>query len=137
MAITAWKFYDLAKYNLGAKLIDLTTDPNRMALFASGSNAGTSSVSPATYATLTNEVAAGGGYSTGGVAITPGWANAAGTETFTESDGVWTPTGAGITALYAVIYCSVSGLLICFTQLDAAPVTVATIRSPSGVNTLS
>ena len=47
----------------------------------------------------------GNGYTTGGVAVaSQSWTNSSGTETWTMANGLWTASGAGITARYAVIY---------------------------------
>ena len=125
MASSPWSVYDLAESNLGKKLIDLSSANIKCALFTSSSNANSNSVSPATYATLTNELPTANGYTVGGVAVTSSWTNASGVETFSVSNPTWTPTGGGIVARYAVLYDSVSGYLICWTLLDTTPADVS------------
>lgn len=99
-----WKVYDLTKLNLGKAVFDLTAGTYNMALFLSTSNANTLSGSQA-LADLTNQVANANGYVTGGVALTGvTYTNAAGVETFTSGNGLWTAAGGAITARFAVIY---------------------------------
>ena len=96
-----------------------------MALFTSSStNAQTTSLGTATYATLTGEVSSANGYTTGGVSVAPTWSNASGTETFTTANATWTASGSGITARTAVLYDSTSGDLICWSVLDSTPADV-------------
>ena len=66
MAAGAWLFPDGVRLKLFQGQF-LSSDSYKMALFQSTSNIGSSST---TYAGLTNEVANGNGYSTGGIAIT-------------------------------------------------------------------
>jgi hypothetical protein len=134
--------YDLAEYNIGKKLIDLSSTNIKCALFSSSSNANNVAISPATFATLTNELPTANGYTAGGVAVTASWTNSDGTtgrQTFSVSNPTWTPTGPGIISRYAVLYDSVTGYLICFTTLDNTPadvsVTSLTINS-AGVFTM-
>ena len=92
-----------------------------MALFLSTSNIGAGST---TYAGLTNEHANGNGYTTGGAAIS---LTLSGTTTVTvdvATDPVWTASGAGITARFAVIY-EVGGNVLCYCLLDSTPADVS------------
>lgn len=148
-----WKVYDLAKKYLADGTHDLDDTTNwKIALFQSTSNANTLSVGTAIYTDLTNEVANGNGYLTGGVAFTSNtWVNAAGTITWDITvDPVWTAAGGSITARFAVIYrnATVNTIvkpLLCICLLDTAPADVTatdgntlTIQiNASGVFTLS
>ena len=124
-APSAWTIYDQLKYKLGTKTLSLSSDSMKMALFTSSSNAGTTALATATYATLTNEVSNANGYATGGASISPTWSNASGTETFTASSATWSATSSGITARFAVIYDSSTGDLICWCYLDSTPADVS------------
>jgi len=126
-APSAWALYHQFKLKLGEKILDLTSDTIKMALFTSSSNAGSASLAGATYSNLTNEVSNANGYTTAGVTCAATWTNSSGTETFDVADASWTASGSGITARFAVIYDSTTGDLIAFSILDSAPadVTVA------------
>lgn len=142
---TVWTIYDQFKLKLGEKLIDLTADSIKMALFSSTSNCGSHTLGTATYAALTNELAAASGYSTGGVSCAATWANSSGTETFDIADATWNATGGTLTARFAVIYDSTTGDLICYSILDSTPADVSALSgtaltvqiSSSGVFTLA
>jgi hypothetical protein len=64
MAATAWTLYDKAKKKIGNGTIKLGVDTFKVQLHQSTSNASTSTLSLAT--SVTNEVANGNGYTTGG-----------------------------------------------------------------------
>lgn len=123
-APSAWALYHQFKLKLGEKILDLTSDTIKMALFTSSSNAGSASLAGATYSNLTNEVSNANGYTTTGVTCAATWTNSSGTETFDVADASWTASGAGITARFAVLYDSTTGDLICFSILDSAPADV-------------
>lgn len=122
---SSWSVFDQFKFKLGTKSENLSTDTIKMALFTSSStNAQTTSLSTATYATLNGEVSNANGYTTAGVTVTPTWSNTSGTETFTTTNATWTATSSGITARTAVLYDSTSGDLICWSVLDSTPADV-------------
>lgn len=152
MAAGKWKLYDKAKQYLADGTFDLdATSDWKMALFQSSSNANTLTNTVDVYGDLTNEVANGSGYLTGGSAITGvTWTEASGTVTFDCDNVVWTASGGTITARFAVIYKnatvnSVVKPLLCVCLLDTAPADVSatsgntlTIQiNASGVFTLS
>ena len=147
-----WKVYNLAKKYIGDGTFDLDDTTNwKMALFQSTSNCNTLSVGTAIYADLTNEVANGNGYTTGGGDITGvTWVESSGTVTFDCDNEVWTATGAGFSARFAVIYknATVNSIvkpLLCVCLLDTAPADVTVTAgntltitiNASGVFTLS
>lgn len=106
MAAGKWKVYDLAKKYLLDGTIDLDDTTNwKMALFTSASNADTLGSGIDVYGDLTNEVANGDGYTTGGEAVAgEALSVSTGTTTFDLDNVVWTASGAGITARSAVVY---------------------------------
>lgn len=127
MAAGPWTIYNEAKLSLGKKVFDLSADTFKIALFTSTSNAGSASLVTAQYATLTNEVAAANGYSTGGV--TPGsvtWTASGGTMTFDTGDASWTASGGSITARCAVLYDITASNkdLVAYMLLDSTPADV-------------
>ena len=124
MAAQAWQIYNQFKATLGLKVLELNTDTIKMALFLSTSNCANVALSPAQYATLTNELANGDGYTTGGFAPSGvSYSQAAGTATFTFGTSDWTASGGNLVFRYAVIYDSSAPNkdLICFSLLDTTP----------------
>lgn len=135
-----WKLYEQAKKYISDGTHDLDDTANwKMALFTSTSNANTLSVGTGVYGDLTNEVANGSGYLTGGVALTGvTFTQTGGTASFDVTDPVWTASGGSITARFAVIYRNatvntVVKPLLCVCLLDTAP---ADITATTG-NTLT
>jgi putative effector of murein hydrolase len=120
MAAGAWTFTNGGRTSLIDGTFDINSDTWKMALFLSTSNIGSGST---TYAGLTNEVANGSGYTTGGESIA---LTLSGTTTVTvdiTTDPVWTASGGSITARFAVIY-EVSGNVLCYCLLDSTPADV-------------
>ena len=131
MAAGKWKLYDQTKFQIGSGTFNFNAASTwKMALFVSTSNANTLTLATATFATLTGEVAAGNGYTAGGVALTgQSYTNAAGVETFTIGNGVFTATGGSITARFAVIYAATTlnaivSPIVCVSLLDVTPADV-------------
>ena len=123
-----WVVYNEFKENLGKKLIDLSADAFKIALFTSTSNVGAATLATATYGNATNEVANGSGYLTGGVTAAATWVRSTGTVTFDTADASWTASGGSITARWAVLYDNtpVTKYLIAFMLLDSAPADTVT-----------
>lgn len=146
MAAGAWKLYESAKEFLADGRIDLDTHSFKVALFLSSSNCNT--LSHDELADLTNEVANGAGYTTGGATLASvTWNRSGGTVTFDAADPVWTASGGPITARFAVIYddtdASDALLAVCLLDVTPADVTATdgntfTIQmNASGIFTLS
>lgn len=116
MAAGSWTFTNAGRTSLLNGDFDINTDTFKMALFLSTSNIGAAST---TYAGLTNEVANGSGYTTGGKTLTM---SLTGTTTVTVDcdDQTWTASGGPITARFAVIYES-AGNVLCYCLLDSTP----------------
>ena len=148
MAASAWALYNDAKRYLGNGTIQLGVNNFKMALFRSASNVSTFTLS--TYASLTNEISATGGYTTGGKALVPAtgqWTTGASTGqmkfTYSTIGLTFTASGASLTNIrYAVIYQS-GGKLVCFCQLSStqfsvsSPNTLTVLPAASGVFTLT
>jgi hypothetical protein len=135
MAAGAWTVFNIAKEKLADGTFDLDTQTFKMALTTASQAlaatfAGTST--DCRYADLTNEVAAGGGYTTGGKTLTCTWVRATGTITFDCDDQAW--TASTITAKYAVIYAdNTNDDLLCFCELD----TVGSVSTTAGTLTVT
>lgn len=120
MAAGNWTFTNTTRTNLLNGTFDLDSDTLKIALFQSTSNIGAAST---TYAGLTNEVANGNGYTTGGQSVI-GSLSGTITVTFDVTDpAVWTASGAGFSARYAVLY-EVGGNVIAYCLLDNTPADV-------------
>ena len=128
---TGWYCYNQFLHELGKGLHDFTDpDTYKVALVTSSSNAINRAMSPATYGSLTNEVAAGNGYSTGGVSIgSPTWTDNNGVEELVLSNAEWVVSGAGITFRAAVLYNSTTGKLLAYFIADSTP---ANVVAPAG-----
>lgn len=105
MAAGAFFIFNIAKKKIGDGTFDLDTHTFKMALSTATQSldatfAGSST--DARYADLTNEVANGNGYTTGGKTLTATWVRATGTITWDVDDQAW--TASTFTAKYAVIY---------------------------------
>lgn len=121
MPAGVWTFTNSTRTNLLNGTFDLDSDSFKCALVTSSSNISTSST---TWAGVTNEVANGNGYTTGGVTVSP--LVLAGTTNVTVKFGTnpsWTASGSGITARWAVVY-EVGGNVLCFCLLDNTPANV-------------
>ena len=140
-AASTWAFTNGGRTSLLDGTFDLDTDTFKCALFLSTSDIGAAST---TYAGVSNQVANGAGYTTGGIAIT---LTLAGTTTVTvdiATDPVWTASGGPITARFGVIY-EVSGDVLCWCTLDSTPAdvtatdgnTLTVAANASGVFTLA
>ncbi len=135
-APSKWNVYNQPLNELGKALWDFTAGHTfKVALFTSASSAINVAVNPATYTAFAadgHEVAAGNGYSTGGVSVgVSSWTDASGVEQFTLANASWQPTGAGITFRAAVIYDSTDAskraLAYCLGDSTPADVTAAAI----------
>lgn len=124
MSAQAWQIYNEFKASLGLKVFNLNTDAMKVALFLSSSNCANVALVTAQYATLTNELANGNGYTTGGFAPTGvAYSQTAGTATFTMGTSTWTASGGSLVFRFAVIYdnTAASKNLICYSLLDTTP----------------
>ncbi|QIG58400.1 hypothetical protein HWD06_gp023 [Mycobacterium phage Cornie] len=129
MAAGTWTLPAAARKMLLDGTFDLDSDTFKVALVTSSSNIGASST---TWAGVTGEVANGNGYTTGGVSVTLTLTGTTSVAVSFATNPVWTASGSGITARWAVLY-EVSGNVLAYVLLDATP---ADVSVASG-NTLS
>jgi len=135
MAASAWQLYNSAKSHIGNGTITLGAGVFKMVLAQAASNASTFTLS--VFGSLTNEVAAAGGYVAGGRNLVPAtaqWVQGASAKqqkfTMSSIGLAFTASGASIVDIkYAIIRNSVSsaasGKLLCWCQLSSANFTVA------------
>jgi hypothetical protein len=152
MAASAWQLYNSAKKYIGNGTITLGAGVFKMVLATSASNTSTFTLS--TYASVTNEIAATGGYVTGGKNLVPATAQwTVGTSAkqmkFTMSSVglAFTASGASLTNIkYAIIRNSTgatAGKLLCFCQLSSSqftvtsPNTLTVLPAATGIFTLT
>ena len=148
MAASAWQLYNNGKRYIGNGTIELGVGNFKMALFTSASNTSTFTLS--TFASLTSEISATGGYVTGGKALVPAtgqWTVGASAKqmkfTYSTVGLTFTASGASLNNIkYAVIYQS-GGKLLCFCQLSStqfsvsSPNTLTVLPAATGVFTLT
>ena len=148
MAASAWQLYNDGKRYIGNGTIQLGVNNFKMALFTSASNVSTFTLS--TFASLTSEISATGGYVSGGKALVPAtgqWTTGASAKqmkfTYSTVGLTFTASGASLTNVkYAVIYNS-AGKLLCFCQLSSSqftvtsPNTLTVLPAATGVFTLT
>jgi hypothetical protein len=152
MAASAWQLYNSAKRYIGNGTITLGAGVFKMLLARSASNTSTFTLS--TYASITNEISATGGYVTGGKNLVPAtgqWTVGASAKqqkfTYSTVGLTFTASGASLTNVkYAVIRNSTgatAGKLLCFCQLSTtqftvtSPNTLTILPAATGVFTLT
>jgi len=145
MAAGNWIMYDTAKEYIGDGTIDFDGHTFKCLLTSNSytPNRSTQSV----LADVTNQVANGFGYTTGGATLgSVTWGQTSGTATFDSADISWTALGGSIGPFrIAVIYddTAASDPLLCYCVLDSSDLTAtdgqtATIAlNASGILTLS
>jgi len=152
MAATAWQLYNSAKKYIGNGTITLGAGVFKMVLAETASNASTFTLS--TYASVTNEIGAAGGYVTGGRDLVPATAQwtvgaSAKQQKFTMSAVglAFTASGASLVNIrYAILRNSTgagAGKLLCFCQLSStqftvtSPNTLTVLPAATGIFTLT
>ena len=152
MAATAWQLYNSAKKYIGNGTITLGAGVFKMVLAETASNASTFTLS--TYASVTNEIGAAGGYVTGGRDLVPATAQwtvgaSAKQQKFTMSAVglAFTASGANLVNVrYAILRNSTgaaAGKLLCFCQLSSSqftvtsPNTLTVLPAATGIFTLT
>lgn len=152
MAASAWQLYNKAKQSIGNGTITLGAGVFKMVLARSASNASTFTLS--TYASVTNEISATGGYTTGGKNLVPAtayWTVGASAKqmkfTMSTVGLAFTASGASLTNIkYAILRNSTgagAGKLLCFCQLSSSqftvtsPNTLTVLPAATGIFTLT
>jgi hypothetical protein len=152
MAASAWQLYNKAKQSIGNGTITLGAGVFKMVLATSASNASTFTLS--TYASVTNEISATGGYVTGGKNLVPAtaqWTVGASAKqykfTMSSVGLAFTASGASLTDIkYAILRNSTgagAGKLLCFCQLSSSqftvtsPNTLTVLPAATGIFTLT
>jgi len=152
MAASAWQLYNSAKKYIGNGTITLGAGVFKMLLSRTSSNASTFTLS--TYASVTAEISATGGYVTGGKNLVPAtaqWTVGASAKqmkyTMSTVGIAFTASGASLTNIrYAVLRNSTgaaAGKLLCFCQLSssqftvASPNTLTVLPAATGIFTLT
>ena len=152
MAATAWQLYNSAKKYIGNGSITLGAGVFKMVLATSASNASTFTLTA--YSQITNEIAATGGYVTGGKNLVPAtayWTVGASAKqmkfTMSTVGLAFTASGASLTNIkYAILRNSTgatAGRLLCFCQLSSSqftvtsPNTLTVLPAATGIFTLT
>jgi hypothetical protein len=152
MAASAWTLYNYAKRYIGNGTITLGAGVVKMVLTRTSSNASTLTLS--TYAQITAEISATGGYVTGGRNLVPAtaqWTVGASAKqmkfTMSTIGLTFTASGASLTSIRnAVLRNSTgagAGKLICFSALSTAqftvtsPNTLTILPAATGIFTLT
>jgi hypothetical protein len=152
MAATAWQLYNKAKQSIGNGTITLGAGIFKMVLARTASNCTTFTLS--TYASITSEISATGGYTTGGKNLVPAtaqWTVGASAKSykFTMSTVglAFTASGASLTNIrFAILRNSTgvnAGKLLCFCALSSAqftvtsPNTLTVLPAATGIFTLT
>jgi hypothetical protein len=152
MAASAWQLYNEAKKYIGNGSITLGAGVFKMVLAQSASNASTFTLSA--YSEITNEVAAAGGYVTGGRNLVPAtaqWTVGASAKqmkfTMSSVGLAFTASGANlVNIMYAILRNSTgatAGRLLCWCQLSSSqftvtsPNTLTVLPAATGIFTLT
>jgi hypothetical protein len=152
MAASAWQLYNSAKKYIGNGTITLGAGVFKMVLATSASNASTFTLTA--YSQVTNEIAATGGYTTGGKNLVPAtayWTVGASAKqmkfTMSTVGLAFTASGASLTNIkYAILRNSTgatAGRLLCFCQLSSSqftvtsPNTLTILPAATGIFTLT
>ena len=128
MAASAWEFYNNFKNQLGGGAVDLNGVGDTFNMILCGSTTNANDATLNSYSSLTGELAADNGYTTGGKAMTVNWSVKATTSTYSWTFNTVAFTAAAASAMtnvrYAVIMTNTSSILVCWSELTTAALTV-------------
>lgn len=123
MAAGTMNLYQQVSELIAKSTVDLDGDTLKVALMTSSYTP--NAASNTSFSGLTGEVANGNGYTTGGITLANVTVTRSGATTTLDADPVvWTASGAGITARYAVIYSSTADRVLAYFLLDDTPADV-------------
>ena len=127
MAASSWQIYNESKKYLGNGTIQLGTTAMKMKLCTSASNASTFTLS--TFASITGEISARGGYvaggrSLGGLAWTVG--ASAKQYKFDSTDLVFTASGSALNNVKFAVIGTSGAKALCWSKLSTSQFTVTT-----------
>ncbi len=125
MAATAWTLYNTAKKYIGNGTIVLGTTAIKVKLTTSASNASTFTLS--TFAAVTGEISARGGYVAGGRALASLiWTVGASAKQykFNSADLVYTASGSSLINVKFAVQGVSGGKVLCWSKLTTAQFTV-------------
>jgi hypothetical protein len=126
MAATAFQLYNRAKRYIGDATINLTSAVLKVKLCTSASNASTFTLS--TFASITGEISARGGYAAGGRNLANiVWTVGASAKSFKldADDLVFTASGSALNNVKFACIGIASGKALCWCKLSTAQFTVA------------
>lgn len=124
MAAGPWRIHHTARVWMSDGTINLHSHAFKVALLKSTY---TPNLAHEVWADVaSHEVANGNGYTAGGLTVTQTWSQTGGVAMFDSDDPVWSITGAGLTARYAMLVdvtpTSPLKPLLCHCALDAADI---------------
>jgi hypothetical protein len=125
MAATAFQLYNRAKYKIGHGDIVLGTAVLRVKLHTSASNASTFTLS--TFASITSEISARGGYVAGGRSLlSMVWNTGASAKSYKldAADIVFTASNSALNNVKFACIGVAAGLALCWSRLSTAAFTV-------------
>lgn len=118
MTAGPWLFTDILRTYILNGTLDFDTDAFKVALFKDISNIGAAST---IYSALTNEVANGFGYLTGGASVTLTLSGTTDVNIAASASPSYTASGGSITARFAVLYKVSGGAIVAYALLDNTP----------------
>ena len=128
MAATAFEFYNHFKSQLGGGLVDLNGVNTTFNMILCGSTTNAADATLTSYGSLTGELATDNGYTVGGKALTVNFSVKTTTSTYSFTFNTVAFTAAAASAMtnvgYAVIMTNTSSILVCWSKLSTAALTV-------------
>lgn len=128
MAASAWEFYNAFKEKLGSGSVDLTGTNTSFSMVLCGSTTNANDATLSTYSSLTGELATDNGYTVGGKAMTVNWSVKTTTSTMSWTFNTVAFTAAAASAMtnvrYAVIITNTASIMVCWSELTTAALTV-------------